>query len=163
MIHQRPWMFRILIAGAILGLTAASAAAQAKPTPSPSDEKVVREVTLRQIRSVLGIATDDISGVTDFSQGDNGEVIIAYRYYDVDQANYETDFASEITPRIQAMYNRFKNLDRVRFQVVTNDPSGSLQWVRFSEFVIDRKTIADLHYTWFVARYILDQVLKNRR
>jgi hypothetical protein len=152
-----------LIGLLIFGLTAGSALAQAKPTPAPEKEKVVNEVTLSEVRAVLGTARDDHSGVADFSQGDNGEVIIAYHYYDVDEANYETDFASEITPKIQHMYKRFKNFNRVRFEVVTNNPSAPPLWVPFSEFVIDRKTIEELHYTWFVARYILDQTLKNKK
>ena len=152
-----------LIGLLIFGLTAASALAQAKPTPAPEKEKVVNEVTLSEVRAVLGTARDDHSGVSDFSQGDNGEVIIAYHYYDVDQANYETDFASEITPKIQHMYKKFKNFNRVRFEIVTNNPSAPPLWIPFSEFVIDRKTIEELHYTWFVARYILDTTLKNKK
>jgi hypothetical protein len=153
----------ILVAVLILALGALPATAQTKPQAPMANEKVVNEVTFSEVQSVLGKALDDNSGVSDFSLGGNGEVIIAYRYYDVDQANYETDFASEITPRIQQMFKRFKNFNRVRFQIVTNNPSAPPLWIPFSEFVIDRKTLEDLHYTWFVARYILDQTLKNKR
>lgn len=159
MSRQSALMARILIVLAVAALSVAFAVAQAKPAP----EKVVNMVTLSQVRSVLGEAGEDNSGVSDFSQGGDGEVIIAYRYYDVDKANYETDFASEITPRIQTMFIKFKNFDRVRFQIVTNNPSAPPLWIPFSEFVIDRKTVEDLHYTWFVARYILDQTLKHKR
>lgn len=163
MTRQRTWMSVFSVAAAVLVLATVSAAAQTKPAPQQPKEKVINEVTLSEVQSVLGKAVDDYSGVSDFSQGDNGEVVIAYRYNDVDLANYETDFASEITPKIQAMYKKFKNFNRVRFQIVTNNPSGTPFWVPFSEFTIDRKTIEELHYTWFVARYILDQTLKNKR
>lgn len=163
MIRQRSWMTRVLVPIAILGLTSLSRAAQAKPTSGPSEEKVVKEVTLRQVRAILGMAADDLSGVADFSLGGNGEIVVAYHYYDIDQANYETDFASEITPRIQQMYKKFKTFDRVRFEIEANNPSAPPLWIPFSEFVIDRKTIEDLHYSWFVARYILDQTLKHKR
>jgi hypothetical protein len=161
--NQRIWLSGTVIGILILVLAAGFATAQTKPTPPPAKEKVVDEVTLTEVQSVLGIARDDHSGVADFSRGNNGEVIIAYRYYDVDLTNYETDFASEITPKIQQMYKRFKNFNRIRFQIVTNNPAAPPLWIPFSEFAIDRKTIEDLHYTWFVARYILDQTLKNKR
>src|SRR5512138_155499 len=163
MTRQRTWLSVLFVAAAVLIMATVSAAAPAHPAPQQPKEKVINEVTLSEVQSIFGTARDDQSGVADFSQGDNAEIIITYRYYDVDLANYETDFASEITPKIQAMYKRFKNFNRVRFQIVTNNPSGTPFWVPFSEFVIDRKTIEELHYTWFVARYILDQTLKNKR
>lgn len=162
--HSR-LMSQALIVLAAAGLTAAAAAAQAKPSQPPvkEKEKVINEVTLSEVRSVLGTARDDHSGISDFSQGDDGQVIIAYHYYDVDESNYENDFAADITPKIQQMYKRFKNFNKVRFEVVTNNPSGTPLWVPFAAFDIDRKTIEQLHYTYFVAKYILDQVLKSKK
>jgi hypothetical protein len=134
------------------------------PKPGQSVKtKVIDELTLPEMRTMLGMPRDDSSGISDFSQGDNGEIIIAYQYYDVDQDNYETDFASEIAPRIQAMYKKFKNLDRVRFEIFTNNPDATPLWKPFSQFTMDRKTLEKLHWTWFVARDILDQVLKNEK
>jgi len=163
MTKQRLWLPVTLIVAVILALAVVPAAAQAKPQTPPVKEKTINEVTLSEVRTVLGTARDDHSGVSDFSQGDNGEVIITYQYYDVDESNYETDFAMDITPRIQQMYKRFKNFNRVRFEIVTNNPSAPPLWMPFAVFAIDRKTIEELHYTWFVSRYILDQVLKNKK
>lgn len=157
------WLPGISIVLLVLGLTAISSAAQSDQKSAPANEKVINEVTLSQVQSVLGTARDDHSGVADFSQGDKGEVIIAYHYYDVDEANYENDFATDITPKIQQMYKKFKNFNRVRFEIVTNNPSGPPLWIPFAAFTIDRKTIEELHYTWFVARYILDEVLKSKK
>jgi hypothetical protein len=151
----------LLIAAVLVALPAA--AAQTRQTTEPVKPKAIQTVTLEDVRSVLGTPRDDSSGVSDFSEGGGGELIIAYHYYDVDEDNYETDFSSEIAPRVQHLYRRFKNLDRIRFQVITNDPSASPMWKPFSEFSMDRKTIEKLHWTWFVARDILDQVLKNKR
>jgi hypothetical protein len=145
----------------ILGLALVSAlAAQGQ---QPAKTKVMDEITLPNLRSVLGTPMDDASGISDFSRGDNGEIIIAFHYYDVDQDNYETDFASEIAPRLQTLYGKFKNLDRVRFEIVTNSPDAMPQWKPFSMFTMDRKTLEKLHWTWFVARDVLDQVLKNEK
>jgi opacity protein-like surface antigen len=140
----------------------AALAVQAQQMAQPAKTKVVDELTLPDLRSVLGTPMDDASGVSDFSRGDNGEISIAYHYYDVDRDNYETDFASEIAPRIQTLYKKFKNLDRVRFEIVTNDPA-TVQWKPFAHFSMDRQTLEKLHWTWFVARDILDQVLKNEK
>lgn len=129
----------------------------------PEKAQVIDELSLPEMRSVLGTPRDDASGVSDFSRGDNGEVLIAYHYYDVDRDNYETDFASEVAPKLQMLYRRFKGLDGVRFRIVTNDPSAAPLWKPFSEFTMDRKTIEKLHWTWFVSRDILDQVLKNEK
>ena len=81
----------------------------------------------------------------------------------MDQDNYETDFASEIAPKLQALYKKYKNLDRVTFEIVTNDPDALSSWKPFSRFAMDRKTLEKLHWTWFVARDVLDQVLKNEK
>ncbi len=157
-------VFLFLGIALILSLAAAPVMAdQASQTAKPEKAKVIGELSLADMRVVLGTPMDDVSGVSDFSQGDNGEIIIAYRYFDVDQDNYETDFASEIAPKIQHLYKKFKSLDRVRFEIMTNDPTGYPQWKPFSVFAMDRKTIEKLHWTWFVARDILDQVLKNEK
>jgi len=154
----------ILSCALILGLAVTTAvAAQAKQMSGPAKAKVIGEISLDDVRTVLGTPRDDASGVSDFSLGNEGEVVIAYRYYDVDQDNYETDFASEIAPRVQMLYKKFKSLDRVHFEVLTTDPSAPGLWKPFSEFSMDRKTVEKLHWTWFVARDILDQVLKNAK
>lgn len=156
------WMSLGFLMAALL-VAAPAAAAQAKPTTEPGKAKVIQAVTLDDVRSVLGTPRDDASGVSDFSEGEGGEIIVAYRYYDVDQDNYETDFASEIAPRIQSLYKKFKSLDRLRFEIITNNPSAPSLWKPFSVFSMDRKTLEKLHWTWFVARDILDQVLKNEK
>ncbi len=148
----------------ILCLAVAPIVAAQAPQMTPSAKtKVIDELTLPDMRTVLGAPRDDASGISDFSRADGGEIIVAYHYYDVDQDNYETDFASEIAPRIQALYKKFKTLDRVRFEIVTNNPNATPEWKPFSQFTMDRKTLEKLHWTWFVARDILDQVLKNEK
>ena len=155
-----------LFLGMALILCAAVApvlACQAPKTGQAVKTKVIDELTLPEMRTVLGTPKDDSSGISDFSQGDDGGILIAYHYYDVDLDNYETDFASEIAPKIQALYKKYKNLDRVTFEIVTNNPDGPPLWKPFSKFVMDRKTLEKLHWTWFVARDILDQVLRNEK
>lgn len=152
--------FTILIAAAVL-LAVGSAAAQQAPAANP--KKAVEGLTLEDVRSVLGTPGDDTSGVSDFSLAQGGAIIIAYRYYDVDEDNYETDFASEIAPKLQALYRRFKSLDRLRFEIITNNPEAPPLWRPFSQFEMDRKTLEKLRWTWFVARDIVDQVVRNKK
>jgi len=160
-------MRRWIIAGT--GLAALLAAALLAGPPAapgqakPEKEKVIQELNLPEMRSVLGTPRDDSSGVSDFSLGGKGEVLVAYHYYDVDQDNYETDFASEIGPKIQMLYRKFKNLDVVRFEIETNNPAPPPLWKPFSMFSMDRKTLEKLHWTWFVTRDILEQVLDNEK
>lgn len=159
-----------LLGSCVLGLILAAllaavpvSAQQMSRTAVPVGQKVAPAVALGDIQSVLGAPKDDASGVSDFTLGNDGEAVIAYRYYDVDQDNYETDFASEIAPRLQMLYKKLKGLDRVRFEVLISDESASPMWKPFSEFAMDRKTLEKLHWTWFVSRDILDQVLKNAK
>lgn len=120
------------------------------------------EITLDGVKAVLGAANDYASGVQDVTQG-RGELIVAYRYYDVDLQNYESDFAAELAPRVQSLFKRFPTLDRVHFQVTSNNPVTGGLWEPFTEFALDRKTIEEIHWTGFLARYILDLVIKNKK
>lgn len=146
---------------AILGV-AFSAACQGKKAEGTVRAPAVEAVTLDEVKSVLGTANDYASGVVDVTSG-AGEVIIAYRYYDADLQNYETDFASEMAPRIQALYKKFKTLDRLHLQVTANSDSTPNLWKPFAEFELDRKTVEEIHWTGFLARYLLDQVLQSKK
>lgn len=160
-------MRRWTIVGAgVAGLLAAALLAGPTAAPGqvkPEKEKIIKELSLQEMRSVLGTPRDDSSGVSDFSLGDKGEVLIAYHYYDVDQDNYETDLASEIGPKLQMLYRKFKSLDVVRVEIETNNPAPPPLWKPFSAFTMDRKTLEKLHWTWFVTRDILEQVLDNEK
>jgi len=149
-------------AGLALLAVVLAAACQGKKAAEPMAAAAVGPVTLDEVKSVLGTANDFASGVVDVNQG-NSELIIAYRYYDADLQNYETDSASEMAPRVQALYKKFKTLDRVHFQVTSNSGSTPNLWQPFAEFVVDRKTVEEIHWTGFLARYLLDLVIKNKR
>src|SRR5512139_3269467 len=140
--------FGLLIMAAVL-MALGPASGQAQKAPA-SPKKAVEGMTREEVRSVLGTPGDDTSGVSDFSQAEGGGIVIAYQYYDIDQDNYETDFASEIAPKLQRLYKRFQNLDRVRFEVIANNPDAPPFWRPFSQFEMDRKTMEKLHWTWFV-------------
>jgi hypothetical protein len=155
----------VKIAGAVALaalVVVAAAACRGGKAPATSGAPLSGEITTDGVKTVLGAANDYASGVVDVTQG-QGEVIVAYRYYDVDLQNYETDFAAELAPRVQALYKRFPSLDRVHFQVTANNPVTAGLWEPFTEFVLDRKTVEEIHWTGFLSRYLLDLVLKNKK
>jgi ABC-type Fe3+ transport system substrate-binding protein len=155
---SRPRSLRwIWLAFAIVGLAGAGLA---RPVTQARGDKAAEAVTLEAVQSVLGKANEMASGAVDISQGTD-ELIIAYQYYDVDMENFESDFATEMAPRIQALYKKFKTIDRVHFQVTANNPTTD-EWRPFVEFVLDRKTVEEIHWTGFLARYLLDLAVRRR-
>ena len=78
-------------------------------------------VTLEEVKSVMGEASGTKPGVLDFTQGE-AEAIISYQYYDVDLMNYDDDMVADMAPKIEALYRKFKSLDRVVFKITTNNP-----------------------------------------
>jgi hypothetical protein len=162
-IRKRSEFGILCLIGASLLAALPAPARQTSAMAGPAGQKAGLALTLESVQSVLGVPKDDISGAAEFGLGLNGEAVINYHYYDVDQDNYETDFASEIAPRMQLLYKKIKDLDRVRFKISMNDPATPLLWEPFSEFSMDRKTLEKLQWTWFVTRDILDQVLKNEK
>jgi len=147
----------VCLAVAIVGLAGIG---QARPLAQARVAQAAEAITLEAVQSVLGKANEMASGVVDISQGTD-ELLIAYRYYDVDLENFESDFAAEMAPRIQALYKKFKTLNRVHFQVTANNPTTD-GWRPFLEFVLDRKTVEEIHWTGFLARYLLDLAVKRR-
>jgi hypothetical protein len=119
-------------------------------------------MTLDEAKAVLGAANDFASGAVDVSSGE-GQVIVAYRYYDVDLQNYEADFSAEVAPKVQAFFRKFKTVDNLHLQVMANDASTPGLWKPFSEFTLDRKTVEKIQWTGMLAKYIEDEVLKTKK
>lgn len=160
--HTQRGSLRALLV--VIGLLSAALAvpAGAQSTKAGEARPPAGMIDLEGAKSVLGTANDLASGVVDLTRGDN-EVIVAYRFYDADAENYETDFANELAPRIQSLYKKFPGLNGVRFQVTANDPLNEGVWKPFAEFVLDRKTVQEIHWTGFLARYLLDLVLRSKK
>lgn len=71
--------------------------------------------------------------------------------------------AAGLAPRVRSLFKRFPTLDRVHFQVTSNNPVTAGLWEPFTEFALDRKTVEEIHWTGFLARYILDLVIENKK
>ncbi len=143
---------RWLSAAAVLFLAVMTAAAvgackKAETPPPVSEEEVLNIDTLKPI---LGEARDDVSGVLDVT-GDAKELIVTYRYYDVDLKNYDDDMVTEMAPKIQALYKKFKTVDRVVFKLTANDPVTPGLWKPFLNFTITRKIENKLQWSGLLA------------
>lgn len=146
----------VLIAFLFAALPAACRAKKAGPAPG------AEPMSLDEVKAVFGAANDYASGAVDVNHGEN-EVIVAYRYYDVDLQNYEADFSAEAAPKIQAFFRKFKTVDNLHLQVMANDASTPGLWKPFSEFTLDRKTVEKIQWTGLLAKYIEEQVLKTKK
>jgi hypothetical protein len=161
MMHQGKFLWTGIIGCAFIvflfaALPAACRAKKAGPAPG------VEPMTLDEVKTVFGVANDYASGAVDLTNGAT-EVIVAYRYYDVDLQNYEADFSAEVAPKVQAFFRKFKTVDNLHLQVMANDASTPGLWKPFSEFTLDRKTVEKIQWTGLLAKYIEEQVLKTKK
>jgi len=147
-----------LLLAALAGLAVGQGAGAGRTRPSQAAEMI----TLEGVRAVLGTANDYASGVRDLTKGAD-ELVINYRYYDADLENYETDFASEIAPKIQALYKKYPSLDNIHFRVTTNSASPPPLWKPFVNFTVDRKTVEGIRWTGFLTRYLLELILRSEK
>lgn len=147
-----------LLLVALAGLVVGQGAGAGRARPSQAAEMI----TLEGVKAVLGTANDYASGAIDLSKGNEG-ITIAYRYYDADTENYETDFASEIAPKIQALYKKYSSLDTIHFRVTTNSASPPPLWKPFVNFTVDRKTVDGIRWTGFLTRYLLELILRSEK
>lgn len=118
--------------------------------------------TLDVLKPVLGEARDDASGILDVT-GDERELIISYRYYDDDQKNYDDDMVRELAPKIEAMYKKFKALDRVVFQLTTNNPLVPGEWKPYLRFALNRKVVDQVEWSGILTADFFKNVIELNR
>jgi hypothetical protein len=148
-----------ILAVAIVGCLAACKG-KTSETLKPVDEQEV--YTLDVLKPILGEAREDNSGVLDVT-GDATELIISYRYFDADQLNYDDDMVKELGPKIEALYAKFKKLDRVVFQVTTNKPLAPGEWKPFANFALNRKMVDDLDWSVILTGDFFKNVIDLKR
>ena len=153
-----------LIGIAVLALMIAGSLAACKGKKSealkPVDEQDV--YTLDALKPVLGEAREDNSGVLDVT-GDANELIISYRYYDADQQNYDDDMVKELGPKIEELYVKFKKLDRVVFQLTTNNPLSPGEWKPYVNFALNRKMVDELDWSGILSGDFFKSVIELQR
>ncbi len=132
---------------AVVTAAAVGACKKAETPPPVSEEEVLG---IDALRPVLGEARDDVSGILDVT-GDAKELVVTYRYYDVDLKNYDDDMVTEMAPKIQALYKKFKTVDRVVFKITANDPVTPGLWKPFLNFTITRKIENKIQWSGILA------------
>ncbi len=121
------------------------------------------EITLGTLRSVLGVAQDDSSGVVDFSAGlDKGEYVFNYRYYDSDLQNIDQDMVTEISPKIQALFKKFPMINRAVFQILVNTENPG-EWKPYVSFAITRAIVDKTQWSGLLTEDFLQNVLELKR
>jgi hypothetical protein len=118
--------------------------------------------TLDALKTVLGEAKDDASGIVDVT-GDAQELVLSYRYYDDDAQNYDDDMVKDLAPKIEDLYRKFKGLDRVVFQITTNNPQAPGEWKPFANFALDRKTVEKVAWSGILAQDFFQKVFELKR
>jgi hypothetical protein len=120
------------------------------------------EFTLDVLKPVLGEAREDASGILDVT-GTANELIISYRYFDVDLKNYDDDMVRELGPKIEALYAKFKTLDRVVFQLTTNNPLVPGEWKPYVNFAVNRKMVDELEWSGILTADFFKNVIELKR
>jgi hypothetical protein len=118
--------------------------------------------SLDTLRPVLGQARDTASGILDVT-GDARELIISYRYYDEDLKNYDDDMVLDLAPKIEAMYKKFKGIDRVIFQVTTNNPLSPGEWKPYVNFSLNRKIVEKVAWSGILTEDFFKNVIELKR
>jgi hypothetical protein len=148
--------FLVLLTAGFLATCKSKEAKELKPV----EEQEV--VTLEALKPVLGEAKENVSGVVDVT-GDAQELIISYRYYDEDQQNYDDDMVKEMAPKIQALYKEFSIVDRVVFQISSNNPLMAGDWRPYVSFVLTRKIVEEIQWSELMTEEFLKRVIEFKR
>lgn len=139
----------IFVSSLILALVVFSfltTACKGKEAEESQAKAVIEDINLETLKPILGEAREDNSGLTDVT-GDTQETIIAYRYYDADGQNYDDGLVQDLAPKIEKLYQAFKTLDRVIFQVSVNDPQVAGQWKPYVSFSVNRELVKKIEWT----------------
>ncbi len=137
------------VSSLILALVAFSflaTACKGKEAEESQAKAVIEDINLETLKPILGEAREDNSGLVDVT-GDSQETIISYRYYDLDRQAYDDGLVQDLAPKIEKLYQTFKTLNRVIFQVSVNDPQVAGQWKPYVSFAVNRELIKKIEWT----------------
>ncbi len=148
-----------ILALVIIGLTSGCKGKKGEEVTPVEEQEIF---TLDALKPVLGEAREDVSGILDVT-GDANELVISYRYYDADLVNFDDDMVKELGPKIEALYLKFKTLDRVVFQVTANNPEAPGEWKPYANFAVNRKIVSELEWSGILTADFFQNVLDFKR
>jgi hypothetical protein len=154
--------FFILAVLAAFSLTACQRS-EKTAAPAPVSEKAAappaEELTLETLSSVLGKAEAENSGLFELTRGEN-EWIVTYHFYEARTKGMEERFGPDLAPKIQALYKKFKTIDRVMFKVDVFARRDAVEWRPYCSFVTTRKLIDETNWTNLLLKDFFKVVLE---
>jgi len=151
-----------LAALAVLAL-AACQGGEKIAAPAPPVEKTVtppaEELSLEALYGILGKAEAENSGIFDLSKGEN-EMIVTYHFYEARKKGMEDRIGPDMAPKIQALYRKFKSIDRVVFKVDVFERRDVIEWRPYCSFATTRRLIDETNWTSLLLKDFFKVVLE---
>jgi hypothetical protein len=162
-----PIVLSILGLAALAALTLAACQGREKTgapaVPAPAAEKTVNtsseELNTEALSAVLGKAEAENSGVFDVAKGEN-ELVVTYHFYEARKRGLEDRLGPDMAPKIQALYRKFKTIDRVLFKVDIFERRDDIVWRPYCSFVTTRKLIDETNWTSLLLKEFFKVVLE---
>jgi len=135
----------------------------APAVPAPAAEKTVNtsseELNTEALSAVLGKAEAENSGVFDVAKGEN-ELVVTYHFYEARKRGLEDRLGPDMAPKIQALYRKFKTIDRVVFKVDLFERRDVIEWRPYCSFATTRKLIDETDWTSLLLKEFFKVVLE---
>jgi hypothetical protein len=150
---------------AVLAVLSLAACQRGEKTaaPAPAAEKAAAppagELTLETLSSVLGKAEAENSGIFDLTKSEN-ELTVTYHFYEARTRGMEERFGPDLAPKIQALYKKFKTIDRVAFKVDVFARRDAIEWRPYCSFVTTRKLMDETNWTNLLLKDFFKVVLE---
>jgi hypothetical protein len=131
----------VALAPAACKTNAPTAAAVAETSAAPAEG-----IDLAAVTEVLGKPGLDSPGVYNLVKGDT-EYWIVYQFFTRESKDIDDDIGRDLGPKIQALYEKFKALDRVHFVVDVYYADSSTAWQPYCSFAMTRKVFNETDWT----------------
>jgi hypothetical protein len=149
---RRPSIVSYLVGLALLAGIAGTAcrerqkpAGPAPATAAPAIPPAIEDPTLETLYGILGQAEAANAGVSGL-QGGAPEWVVTYRFPAAREKGLEERLGAEMAPKIQALYDRYRDLDRVVFKVEVFEKRDPDAWKPYCSFVTTRRSIDDIDW-----------------
>ena len=108
-------------------------------------------LTMDSLTPIMGKADGVNSGIADVSQSDQ-TLTIRYHMVVPEGSDMDAYIGTEITPKLQKLYDTFKGVDQTIFEVETANPADPTSWKPYCSFTMTRKIYKQTNWTGLLAR-----------
>jgi hypothetical protein len=153
-------VFAVVMSGAA-ALMLAACKGNGPAAPAGSEISAVQEETTDQaaFSEILGKAGAEKSGIFDLVRGDT-EFWLVYQFYTPEAKDIDDDIGMDLGPKIQALYKKFKTLDRIHFVVDVFYAGSSVDWKPYCSFVMTRKVFNETDWANLLSGELFRVVLE---